>query len=364
MSLKNEWFRQNGLFSPMLGMLAGFLLALVFLGSCQAAERTGKMNQETMKQERPQIRITTVRYDEMHGRQALRNYIFGGIRSVPRVPRGVEPELVSRFITEEFGADAPPDAYGKMVHVLRFYERTDCLPHLVKILKGEEKTAADLLRSAYVTQAMAEVGTPQQAEEAARYFDAHLAGHAKAMEAVDTLLETLVVLSPAGSADRLSQRIADEVNAKKALENESEEGMRGYQRVAAIQRLKLPQALAAAEGKRKVLALQGADQLAELVAIYMGRSGLSDELMMTWAARTLRRQAMTGDPAPIYGALAAEIAQADPEKVGKDPLTDTMVSRASQAILYLQGQLGKKERELYDKTQLGAMNYLWDDLPQ
>jgi len=363
MSFKNKCFRQNDLLSPRLWMLSGVLLALVFLGSCQAGERTGKMNQETMKEERPQIRITTVRYDEIHGRQALRNYIFGGIRSVPRVPRGVEPELVSRFITEEIGADSPPDAYGKMVNVLRFYERADCLPHLRKILKGEEKNTAELLRSAFVTQAMAEVGAPGEAQEAAGYFDAHLAGHAKAIEAVDVLLETLVVLSPAGSADRLSRRIADEVNAKKAFENESEEGMRAYQRIASIQRLKLPQALAAAEGKKKVLALQGAEQLAELVAIYMGRSGLSDELMMTWAARMLRRQAMTGDPQLIYGAFAAEIAQADPEKVGKDPLTDTMVSRAAQAILYLQGRLGKQERALYEKTALGAMNYLWDDLP-
>jgi len=322
------------------------------------------MNQETMHEERPQIRITTVRYDEMHGREALRNYIFGGIRSVPRVPRGVEPELVSRFIKEEIEPDSPPDAYGKMVNVLRFYERADCLPHLREILKGEEKTTADLVRSAFVAQAIGEVGAPQEAEEAARYFDAHLAGHAQAIEAVDTLLETLVVLSPVVTADRLSQRIADEVNAKKAFENESEEGMRAFQRVASIQRLKLPQALAAAEGKKKVLALQGAEQLAELVTIYMGMSGISDELMMTWAARMLRHEAMTGDPDPIYAAFAKEIAKADPEKVGKDPLTDTMVSRAAQAILYLQGKLGKKERGLYDKTELGAMNYLWDDLPQ
>jgi len=221
MSLKNKWFRQNGLFRPRLWMLSSVLLALAFLGSCQAAERTGKMNQETMHEERPQIRITTVRYDEMHGREALRNYIFGGIRSVPRVPRGVEPELVSRFIKEEIEPDSPPDAYGKMVNVLRFYERADCLPHLREILKGEEKTTADLVRSAFVAQAIGEVGAPQEAEEAARYFDAHLAGHAQAIEAVDTLLETLVVLSPVVTADRLSQRIADEVNAKKAFENET-----------------------------------------------------------------------------------------------------------------------------------------------
>ncbi|MBW2266247.1 MAG: hypothetical protein JRF28_08845, partial [Deltaproteobacteria bacterium] len=54
--------------------------------------------------------------------------------------------------------------------------------------------------------------------------------------------------------------------------------------------------------------------------------------------------------------------KANPKEVGKDPMTDTLVSRAAQAILYLQGTLTETERALYEKTKLGAMNFLWDDL--
>ena len=83
---------------------------------------------------------------------------------------------------------------------------------------------------------------------------------------------------------------------------------------------------------------------------------------MTWAGRMLRHQAMTHDPESIYKLFGREIETADPEKIGKDPLTDTIVSRAAQAILYLQGKLTKSQRILYEKTELGAMNFLWDDL--
>jgi len=70
------------------------------------------------------------------------------------------------------------------------------------------------------------------------------------------------------------------------------------------------------------------------------------------------------DPSPVYEAFATEIAKTDPGKVGKDDMTDTIVSRATQAILYLQGKLTKNQRELYEKTKLGAMNFLWDDFGQ
>ncbi len=292
----------------------------------------------------------------------MRNYIFGGFRAGPRVPRGIDPDLVSQVIVEQLKLDSPPDAYGKTVRVLRFYESSDCLPHIRRVLTGQEKERADVARSAYAIQAVAEVGKREQANEAAQYFDARLAGHPKAIDAIDVLLETLVVLSPAGSPERLSKRIADEVNRRKAAEKESENGMRAYQQVAAIQRLKLPQALAAVDAKKKLLAMDPGQRRAELVNIYLGSSPVSDELMITWAGRMLRREAMEGDPKPIYAAFANVIAKADPEKVGQDPMTDTIVNRAAQAVLYLQGKLTRTERQLYEKTKLAAMNFLWDDL--
>ncbi len=344
--------------------MSGILIGLMFWGWCLADQGTGKMSQETKKGYRPPIRITVVRHDERTGRELLRNYIFGGFRTPPSVPRGIEPRLVSQFIEDELKPDSLPDAYAKTVRVLRFYERADCLPHLRKVLTGQEKTIDDIYRSAYVCQAFGDVGTRQEADEIATYFDTRLVGHPKSIDGMDVLLETLVVLSPSGSDESLSKRIAREVNARKAAENRDEEGMRAYQKIAAIQRLKLPQAQGAVDEKKKLLSMPVEERIPELISIYMGTSSLSDDLMMTWAGRMLRKVAMEGDPGPIYQAFTSQIAKVDAGKVGEDSLADTTVSRAAQAILYLQGELTKSEYNLYRKTKLGALNFLWDDLPE
>ena len=362
MALKEGLFGCSRVISIQSRILTSVLFLFTLTAGCAAAEGTGKMSQEGKDEQKSPISITLVRHNENQGREVLSNFVFGGYRSGSRAPRGIEPELVSRFIIEKLKADSPPDAYAKTVKVLRFYERNECLPHLRKVHTGEEKTTADVIRSAYVSQAVGEVGTEQEIKEVAQYFDANLAGHAQAIEAAEVLLETLVVLSPSATADGLSARIAQEVEARKAGEKESEEGMRAYYEVLSIQRLKVPQALAAAEAKSKVMAMEGAEQRSELLDIYMGMSNVSDDLMMTWAGRMLRREAMEKSPEPIYEAFAKEIAKADSQKVGKDPLADTLVSRAAQAILYLQGKLTKTERDLYEKTELGAISFLWDDL--
>jgi len=343
-------------------IFVGILFIAQTFNGCKITERAGHMNGEDSKQEMANIRITTVRYNEKQGREVLVNYIFGGFRAGPRVPRGIDPELVSQVIEEELKPDSPPDAYANTVKILRFYERSDCLPYIRRVLTGQEQKPADINRSAYAVQAVAEMGRREDVQDVAQYFDSKLAGHPKAIDAIDVLLETLVVLGPAASEARLSKRIADEVNLRKKAENESEEGMRAYQQVAAIQRLKLPQALIVVNAKKKILAMNPDERRAELVNIYLGNSPVSDDLMIIWAGRMLRQEAMESDPKPIYAAFASEIAKTDPKKVGEDAMTDTIVSRSAQAIIYLQGRLTKTERELYEKTKLAAMNFLWDDL--
>jgi hypothetical protein len=100
-----------------------------------------------------------------------------------------------------------------------------------------------------------------------------------------------------------------------------------------------------------------------LVRLYLGQSSNSTDLLMTWAGRLLRREALERDAAPIHAAFAEAMAKADPEKVGKDADTDTLVSRCTRAIAYLGGSLSKSQRRLYKAVKLGAEGFLWDDLP-
>ena len=280
---------------------------------------------------------------------------------MPRPPRGVEPELVSRFIKEELLAESPADAYAKTAEVLRYYERNDVIRHIQKALRGQERTAEDFCRSAYALQAISEVGSPQAAEQAAQYYDQKLVPHPEALNFLPLLIETLVVLAPSGSKDKLALRINREVNRRAPIENESEESMMAYDAIMEMQQDKLPRAVNMIETKKKLMELKPAESRPELINLYLGITP-SNNWMQVWAGRMLRRQAMEGDPAPIHAVLAAEIDKADPEKVGKDSITDTIVNRSAQAILYLQGKLTKTQRERYEDTKLQAMNFLWDDL--
>jgi hypothetical protein len=341
--------------------IVGILIMVQMFNGCKLTERAEHMDSEDSKQEMTKIRITTVRYNESQGRNLLQNFIFGGFRAGPRPPRGVEPELVSWFIQEELLPESPAGAYANTVRLLRFYERTDVVAHLHKALKGSERNAEDLRRSAYAIQAIGEVGTQQETERAAAYFDQKLVPHPEALNNLALMLETLIVLAPSSSTEKLAAKIDQEVQRRAKVENESEETMMAYDEMLSFQGDHLPRVLNAIQTKKKLLRMEPPDRLSEYVKMYLGLSPGSDDLMITWAGRMLRREAMESDPKPIYAVFANEIAKADPKKVGEDALTDTIVNRAAQAILYLQGKLTKTERELYEKTKLAAMNFLWDD---
>ena len=92
--------------------------------------------------------ITTVRYSETEGRALLHSFLFGGKFGPVRVPRGIEPRLVSEVIQQELKPSSEPDAYWKALETLRFYEREDTVSHLMAALNGKEAGAEDLRRSA------------------------------------------------------------------------------------------------------------------------------------------------------------------------------------------------------------------------
>ena len=310
------------------------------------------------------IRITLVRYSEEESLARLRRFVFGGYQAGRSAPRGVAGELVSEFITDEIRPDSPAGAYAKVVDLLRFYERSDCLEGIGKALAGRERSSDDVMRSAFAIQAIGEVGQREAVDEAAAYFDAKLVPHQRVFDSARVLIDTLVVLSPSGSPDKLSGRIAEEVRQRKLREKESEESMSAYDRIAAVQRLQMPVALRLIQAKKDLLAMGLEERRMQLVRLYLGLSPNSTDLMMTWAGRMLRREAIEGDAAPIHAALAEAMAKVDPEKVGKDPDADTMVSRCARAIVYLGGMLSGPQRRLYKAVELGGESFLWDDLPE
>lgn len=308
------------------------------------------------------IPITIPRFEGAEADHRLAGFIFAGHYAPPRVPRGIRPELVSTFIQTRIVPDSPAPAYSKTGEVLRFYERTDVVPHLMLALNGRERSLADVQRSAYVVQTVGDLGTPEQIAQAVGYFDRVLVPHRESMGAIGSLEEALIALAPAGSSKALSERLAEEVERASHVANlRGPDGLR-HRMLTDIQSNELPGTLFVIEGKNETLALPPVERRAELVAVYLDQSDLKDPQLQVWAARLLRHEAMTGDA----GTVQAEFSKAldgDADKASKgDKDAGFVVVRAAQAILYLQGKLTAAQQKALDQSQGGAMNFLSDDL--
>jgi len=305
--------------------------------------------------------ITIVRYSEAEGRQLIAGFVFGGKLGPPRVPRGVEPEIVSRVILEQLRPDSSPDAYERTVELIRFYERANVVPHMMSALNGNEANVRDVRRSAFVLQAAGDLGSEDIAVRASQYFDTRLVPSPSVLDALPQMFDALLALSLVASPTKLAQRIQDEVAKAAPNQNASEEGMRNYQRLASYQRNDLRKVVSLVDNRKRLASLQPEYRRAELVEIYLGQSAFSTAPMQTWAARLLRAEAMTSQPAPVAAEFARAIDNISAQHLGE--AADLMISRAAQAILYLKGTLSEQHKAMYEKAkQAGGMNFLWDDL--
>jgi len=309
-----------------------------------------------------EISITLVRYSKPEGAQRIRGFIFGGAYGPPRVPRGIDPEVVSAVIREDLKPDSSPGGYEKALEAMRFYERGDVVPHMMAALTSKETDASDVSRSAYILQAAGDFGTEEISHRAAQYLDATLVPNPATLDALPQMLEALVALSLSASPAKFGQRIQNETAKNAESRNASEEGMRNYERLASFQRNDLRKTVSTMDNRKRLASLQPDYRRAELVQIYLGQSPFSTAQMETWAARLLRAEAMTYAREPVYAEFARAMDVIAAQKLPETP-SNILTLRAAQAILYLQGTLSPQHKAMYEKAKkVGGMNFLWDDL--
>jgi hypothetical protein len=307
------------------------------------------------------IPITVVRYSKEEGIARIHNFIFGGKYGLPRVPRGVEPEVVSHAIRQNLKPESSPDAYERTLETIRFYERPDVVPGMMLALKSHEANAGDVRRSTYVLQAAGDFGSEDVSHRAGQYLDATLVPNPSMLDALPQMVEALVALSLSASPTKFAQRIQNDMTKAAESQNSSEEGMRNYQRLASFQRNDLRKTVTLMDHRKRLASLQPGNRRAELVQIYLGQSPLSTAQMETWAARLLRAEALF-NPEPVFAEFTRAIDAIAAQKLA-ETASDILILRAAQAILYLQGSLSPQHQAMYEKAKkVGAMNFLWDDL--
>ncbi|HEV8292891.1 MAG TPA: hypothetical protein VGP94_13245 [Tepidisphaeraceae bacterium] len=308
---------------------------------------------------RRDIFITNVRYREDEANDLLQGFIFMGDMSRPRVPRGIDPGYVAKFIRLNVKIDSGPDAYNKSLHCIRFYERPDAALHLALTLTGQERSIREIRRSCYALQAVGDFGKADDLTKMADYFDRSVVPRGDASKDFPLLYETLEALAPSGAPDRLNARLMADLGAAAKEQNKNEANATAHDKLSAVNRNVRPGAEARIAGKRKLQAMDADARRPELVKIYMSNSPLMDDYMEVWAGRMLRLDAMTGKRDAVYGEFEKAI-----DTAAKLPEAQRgfYIIRAAQAIVYLQGDLKPHHEKLYLDAQGGGMNFLWDDV--
>lgn len=292
-----------------------------------------------------QIPITAVRYTDKAASERLRDYIFGSRYVSLRPPRGVQPEAVAQFLSTELKPDSPPESFQRAVETLRFYEVAGAAPHLRTFLTGKEQKYRDLRRSAFIVQFLGDSGSPDEARWGSEYLDRILLPHPAFADIADLLLQTVLALAPAGGTAVFEARLREEI-AKSP-------GSQSSRAMIEIRNNRVPGALDLIAAKRALLLEPPAARRAALVSIYLGQSDLGEPYLSTWAGRILRRDAIAGDPAPIYAEFGRAV-----EATGEA----FVIVRAVQAIVYLQGTVEPGWNKLYSASDPEQFqNFLWDD---
>jgi hypothetical protein len=308
------------------------------------------------------IPITVVRWPNRDAAEMLDQFVNGSRFVGRRAPRGLDPEFVSYWIRENVKPDCAPATMMRVVDVLRFYERNDVLDHTSRFLNRNEGEERAFRRAMYVLQAIGEVGSPEQANFAVRYFNEFLLPQPFAMEFFSLVLETAEALALAVDFTAVGRRLQAAIDAAGKVDNLEGSAGLPWRKYSDYNRNNYPSAARIVEAKRLLVRAQPDQRLPELLFIYLGESPFSSASMEIWAGRLIREFANKAEDAQsvVLAAFAQIIDGALNSQLPK-PKKDFYIHRAAQAIIYLQGKLSFPQDDAYGAIETGPENFLWDD---
>lgn len=328
-----------------------------------------------MQQPMDDAKITLIRHDPIQADAMLRDYIWEGRYGGVRVPRGISPAQVSMFLKLRMTPTTGPTAMGRVLEVMRFYERRDVIEHFVELyLKRRPVDRAEIRRALLVTHIVGEIGEEKDALHAVAFIEEHIAPHLLLADEYPMLCSAFTALAPFGDMSKCEKRLSADIAAAEPESEVSEEGLRVHTELVMTQGNDVPRAHKLRKAKSRLLSAKPGDRRTELVNIYMNASPLSTSVMEVWAARLLRQEAFTPDPdgptpVPLEPYSTALPAIAEFERHMKkngpagegEPVEPFAFAKAYQAFVYLGGKPTDATREAYLSMKERTPNFLWDD---
>jgi hypothetical protein len=282
------------------------------------------------------ITVTTIRLSEDEAKERLNAYVFGGGYGPRRVPRGIDPRFVAKFLLEKIGS-MDEDDLGKTLNVARYYESKEIAPAAIKLFDKPIDKMDDWLYQMYAVRLGADLGGAEEATKAARHFESRVVPHPKALQDPPWMLDTAKVTEPHGGMGAAEKRLQQEKAALEPNQRRSEADMGAFDKIAAALRNDFPRAKKVAEYKARLLALPPAERRETLIRVYMDDASVADDYLRIFAARLLRKDVFEGAvPAPIpeFRAIAAAF---KPEELRDDPAAAGRFLRAERAYRYFGG---------------------------
>ena len=280
--------------------------------------------------------VTTIRLSEDEARELLQTYIFSGGYGPRRVPRGIDPKFVARFLLEKIN-EMDEEDLGKALHVARFYETKEIPPAAVNLFNKPLEKWEEWLYHMYAVRLVADLGGVEETTKAARHFESRVVPHAKALQDPPLTLDTAKVTEPKGGMDAVEKRLQQERAALEPHQRRSEADMMAFDKVAAALRNDLPRARKVAEYKARLLSTPPAERRDTLIRVYMDNASVVDDYLRIFAARLLRKDVFErAVPAPIpeFRAIAAGF---KPEELRDNTLAAVRYWRAERAYRYFGG---------------------------
>ena len=304
------------------------------------------------------IITTRVRMLEKAGMDALKRYVMSGRYGGVRVPRGVPASAVFKFITKEINDETETECFPRLVDVMRFYEPLAALPSLLRLL-GTAPSLASLPKTTAVIEITGDLGDAGQTGDADAYLENQIIPHPESIAVSTQVLDACVALSSIKAIGKFARRVESELDRLEPGKTRDEQGLRDYAKVAAIRKNGVTRARTLIEAKLRISGQKEEARIPELVSIYLRRSPVSDGYMDTWSGRLLRKTAADGAEKQVHAAFSK--AMAELVKAYGVEHAGFWITRASQAIIYLKGELSEEARGWSAQAKDKAQNFLWDD---
>ena len=306
--------------------------------------------------------ITRIRSTGAEADSLLEGFVDGGRLAGRRPPRGIHPEQVSKWIIQHIQPDCAPGNMMRVAQTVRFYESGDVIDHHKRFLTRDESDARSFGRSMQILQIMGDVGSQDHASFAAGYFKDVLLPQPVVMDNFALVLETAEALANTVDLAAIERRLKDALEAARKVGDLDGAAGGPWRKYSDYHGNDYPNAVLVIEGKRYLVRSGPTQRLEGLIHVYLGQSPVSGPAMEVWSGRLIRAHVTSADThGAVIRSFTRVIADALTGTVAK-PKRDFLIHRASQAIVYLQGELAPSHEAAYKAILSGPQNFLWDDL--